>query len=530
MFEHRKTKHTLSSQKQSDLLLTNAKVFGGIEWNPPVWTDSILIRNGLIAAVGSYLELKKDSVNIEIVDLAGNYIFPGFCDSHLHMIEGGLSLETLDLSNLNLEESAKLLRESENETSKKDWIIAYNWDPVTSPITAEYLEKWIPNRLVFIHQKDLHSCCCSLTALKLAGIDKNTPNPSDGKIQFNSKGNLTGVLFENAIGLVSSLLPKLDKSDKKRLFLKAQDYLLKLGITAVSEVFDLGSDTLFEELDAGGELVLDIDGWIRLENWDGMEPTNDNYRKLSIKTLKIFLDGSFGSRSAALIDPYSDDAFNTGTLFYKDSELKKIILNAQNSGWQIAMHAIGDSAADQALRVLSEVPVLKNIRHRIEHIQLCPDDFKTKLGKKNFSASIQPIHLLDDQKWLMDRIGKNRSKRGFLWKSLLEEGITLASGSDWPVAGPDPLLNIHTMINRCGFKGEVLPEFNSNEKLDPVAAIRSVSYGWAYASGKENIRGSISSGQKADLTIVSDISPDMKDWSDAKISMTICDGKIVLTE
>ncbi len=325
---------------------------------------------------------------------------------------------------------------------------------------------------------------------------------------------------------VGRLIDRPDERCCRRFILRAQDYLLERGLTAVSEILSPGSESVFRELDRSGRLVLFVDGWRRVEEWDRTSPPPESGERFRVETLKLFLDGSFGSRTAALEDPYLDDPGDRGMLFYEDGELAGLLSAAGDAGWRVAMHAIGDRAVRQACRAIDSLGWKHRGRFRLEHLQLIPAGFAADLARCGAAASVQPVHLPDDQVWLAARIGPERCRRSFVWRSLLEAGMPLALGSDWPVAPPDPLLNIHIAVNRAGFGEKVRAEFATGEGLDPVSAVRAATYGWAVAAGMEGFRGAIAPGRAADLTLVSGVSPDLADWSEAKIELTVCGGEV----
>jgi predicted amidohydrolase YtcJ len=289
-------------------------------------------------------------------------------------------------------------------------------------------------------------------------------------------------------------------------------------------VVETESEAIYRELDEAGELVLQVDGWRRWNEKDVTEPPPPPVHKFKLDTYKLFLDGAFGSRTAAISSDYIDDPGNTGILMYNDVELIPGLQSAVQLGWRLALHAIGDRAVEQACRVLKGVGSSPFGPHRIEHVQTIGVDSLTGIKQVGAVASIQPVHYLDDTPWLSKRIDKELCNRTFAWNSLHQAGIPLALGTDWPVANPDPLLNIHSSINRSGFTSSPNPDFPMDEGLLPHTAIRAVTFGWALAAGCNAYRGAIVPGQAANFTIVSGVSADLRDWSSATVEGTIIDG------
>jgi hypothetical protein len=509
-----------------NLKLVGGRVYGGTGWNPPKWHNSVLIRDGIIDNVDS---IDDSKISNEIISIDNALALPGLCDAHMHLVVGGLSLRIPDLEGLKLQRVIAALRnyiDSEN-APKHGWVKAFNWQPWLCKLDAKTLDKVIPDRPLIVHNMDLHSCCCNSLALEKAGFGNDSQGFSPDIVECDENGKPTGILKEEAVQRFHDVIPSPSSVEIEEAILTAQDYLLSLGITAISEVLQPNSDIIYRRLNDNGKLKLDVDAWLRLEDWKpGMQPV-DFGRRFRINTIKVFLDGSLGSRTAAMCEPYNDKPNHSGILNYNDDELLRLLTPVVNCGWRLAVHAIGDSAVKQFCRIAKKLPRLKDITNRIEHVQVLPVEGADIVAESSAVASIQPVHLIDDQRWLEVSIGAERCKRNAVWQSLFNAGIPLATGSDWPVASPDPRLNLHCAINRCGFEEKPLECCLISEALSPHIAIRAASYGWAVAAGLEKHRGAISAGQKADLTVISGISEDMKDWSDAKIEMTICDGEIV---
>jgi predicted amidohydrolase YtcJ len=448
----------------------------------------------------------------------------------MHMAAGGRSLGLTDLSGMNRQHIREALtRAHPHDDTNTSWIEAFNWDEnPSSRLDAAYLEACCPGRPLIVHKRDLHGCCCNISALRVAGILEIGCDTSSEYIGCDESGAPNGMLYEDAIGLVVGKKPAITDEERREFILRARDHLLRQGLTAVSEVLDSGYESIFRQLDEEGQLILDIDGWKRFENWDHISRPHrgDHFR---VETIKIFLDGSFGSKTAAMLEPFSDGS-GSGTLFYTDNELLEIARETTAYGWRLAIHAIGDRATQQVVRFLAKAPKPKSGYHRIEHMQqLPPGDFR-ELVETRAVVSFQPIHIFDDQIWLPDRIGADRCRRSFIWRSLAEAGIPLASGTDWPVAPVDPLLGLQASIHRARIGQQPHPAFLYTEALEPWQAIRAATHGYAIAANRTSERGAIQAGLSADLTVVSGVDESLTDWSSTKVRMTVCRGKIVHTE
>lgn len=483
---------------------------------------------GVIVNIAPFSDLRSHTQSTEIIDLHGNLLLPGLCDAHIHLEAGGNSLGILNLLGMDATqiEAAFNLRAISQPTDS-NWFRAFNWEPSRCAVTSDLLDRYFPDRPVVVHQRDLHGLCCNNIALKLAGITDSRTDPDGGRIGKNEDGTLNGLLYENAIPLVESVIPTPTNSEREQHIISAQSKLLSLGLTAVSEVLEAGADQIYRKLDSNGEIKLFVDAWQRVEHWEEGAPPPADGNRYQLRTLKAFLDGSFGSRTAALNQPYVDRKGNNGLLFYTDQELRDMIVRAQNAGWRMALHAIGDRAIEQACRVVCTIPDRGQFRHRLEHVEMLPPGLVDLLADSGMTASVQPVHLLDDQLWLESCIGAERCKSVLPIRSLSDRKIPTAFGSDFPVVDPNPLLNIHTAINRSGFGEKARDEFSPTEGLNPVDALLASTHGYAYAAGLETVRGAIKVGQNADFTVVSGVTDDLVDWSEAEVQMTVCDGVVI---
>lgn len=534
-------RHSSNDSPANSLIFTGGKIFGGVGWKPPKWYEAVSIKNGMIYEVGDFKSINRNMNSAEVIDISGAVLFPGLCDAHLHLAFGGQSLDVIDLGGLDYLGVRNAIQKAIDNSNRDNniWVEAFNWDISDCSLTIDDLDEWIPDKPLVIHKRDLHGCCCNTLALRVAGITPSTVDPPEGRIGRGPNGKLNGMLYETAVGVVRQAMPAPSAEVVKRNILKAQQHLLSLGITAVSEVLEKETEDLYYDLCENNELILMIDAWRRIEHHPkgAFPPDFSQFKshghtpRLKLDTLKLFLDGSFGSKTAALFEPYLGDPDNSGILLFKDASLLEILKDAFSTNWSVAMHAIGDRAVVQACSIISkignELNYSSNIRKRIEHAEIIPANGIKCLIDAGIIASMQPVHWLDDRRWLSDIIGEQRVKRCFTFKTLLEHNIPLSFGSDWPVANPDPMLNIHTAINFEGFNRSAPHSYQVTERLLPWQAVRATTWGWAEATGTQNVRGAVHPGMIADLTVVKGLDDEMKDWSNAEIVYTICDGKIV---
>ncbi|HHE46844.1 MAG TPA: hypothetical protein ENL08_03970, partial [Bacteroidetes bacterium] len=351
----------------SSLKISNSRIFGGSGWNRPTWTDCLLIEDGAILAVGSSEIKEVRSEPVENIDLEGALVLPGLCDAHLHLTAGGRSLRIPDLEGLDQVGLLDALRSyADTRVNSSDaWIKALNWEPWRCGLNAELLDRTLPRKRVIVFTRDLHSCCCSTAALAAAGIGSDTPDPPGGMVERNPDGSPTGILREAALGLIHEITSTPTPNEIERAILEAQDYIVSLGLTAVGEVLETGYEQVYRRLDEENRLKIDIDAWLRIDDWDaGSQPPAEG-RRFRLNTLKLFLDGAMGSHTAAMNRPYRDVPDSRGVLFYSDDEILSLVKPAVEMGWRLAIHAIGDRAVGQACRILSQLPPAASGRHRV---------------------------------------------------------------------------------------------------------------------------------------------------------------------
>jgi predicted amidohydrolase YtcJ len=490
--------------------------------------EAIAIRDDRIAAVGCDGQIESlAGPSTKIIDVKGATILPGFTDCHIHLIEYGLSLRNLDLRLVRtIEELKKKVAERVYGPAK--WILGRGWDQ------ERFVEKRYPTRNdldeasrekpVFLRRVCGHICVVNSAALTLAGITAGTPNPPGGSIDRDSSGEPTGILRENAVDLVGRLVPSLELGDYVRATLTASELALRAGLTTVHCV--IGS-----ELELRALLDLKAGSRVRLRFYvlipvDQLKPaislglrTGFGDEWVRIGAVKIFTDGSLGARTAALEAPYSDDPRNQGVAIYSQQELDEIVLEAHRSGFQTAIHAIGDRATAMALHAIRNAELSapqKHLRHRIEHASVLNRDLIKRMKDARVLASVQPNFIVSDI-WLKDRLGVQRASLAYPFQSLLDAGLTIVGGSDCPVEPLTPLSAIEAATNR-----------DAPESVAAEDAISFYTRNAAYASFEENMKGTIAPGKLADLVIL-DKDPrkvQPATISNIRVLMTVVGGRI----
>jgi predicted amidohydrolase YtcJ len=532
------------AQAPADLVLVNGKIWTVNDKQAEV--EAVAVLGNRIAAVGSTEEIRKwVGANTKVIDLQGKRVTPGFNDSHVHFLDGGMGLASVQLRDARTpEEFRGRIRDFAAKLPKGRWILNGNWDhenwtPPALP-TRQLIDAVTPDNPVFINRLDGHMCLANSLALKLAGVTRETPDPPGGTIVRDAGGEPTGVLKDAAMNYVYKVIPSASEEVMAEAIRAALAYAAENGVTSVQdmsaspEVFGV-----YQKLLANGELTVRVYGIQPLSEWGRLARVgvrawfgND---KLRIGGLKGFADGSLGSTTALFFEPYLDAPKTSGLPsdeMFPEGKMLNNILDADRAGLQVAVHAIGDKANKTILDVFAEVVKRNGARDRrlrIEHAQhLRPEEIK-RFGAERVIASMQPFHAIDDGRWAENRIGPNRAKGTYAFRSLLDAGATLAFGSDWFVAPMEPLMGVYAAVTRRTLDGKRPQGWVPEQKITVAEAVRAFTMGSAYASGDEKVKGSIEVGKLADLVVLSaDIFKiDPVEIEKAKVVMTIFDGKAI---
>ncbi|HKQ91451.1 MAG TPA: amidohydrolase [Blastocatellia bacterium] len=532
------------AQAPADLVLVNGKIWTVNDKQAEV--EAVAVLGNRIAAVGSTEEIRKwVGANTKVIDLQGKRVTPGFNDSHVHFLDGGMGLASVQLRDARTpEEFRDRIRDFASKLHKGRWILNGNWDhenwtPPALP-TRGLIDAVTPDNPVFINRLDGHMCLANSLALKLAGVTRETPDPPGGTIVRDARGEPTGVLKDAAMNYVYKVIPSASEEVMAEAIRAALAYAAENGVTSVQdmsaspEVFGV-----YQKLLANGELTVRVYGIQPLSEWGRLARVgvrawfgND---KLKIGGLKGFADGSLGSTTALFFEPYLDAPKTSGLPsdeMFPEGKMLNNILDADRAGLQVAVHAIGDKANKMILDVFAEVVKRNGARDRrlrIEHAQhLRPEEIK-RFGAERVIASMQPFHAIDDGRWAENRIGPNRAKGTYAFRSLLDAGATLAFGSDWFVAPMEPLMGIYAAVTRRTLDGKCPQGWVPEQKITVAEAVRAFTIGSAYASGDEKVKGSIEVGKLADLVVLSaDIFKiDPVEIEKAKVVMTIFNGKAI---
>ena len=528
----------------ADLIIVNGNIHT-MERSRPL-AEAIAIHGNRIIAVGSNDEIKKlAGANTRVIDAKGQLVLPGFNDAHVHFMSGGFQLSSVDLRDANTpQEFAERIRDFAAKLPKGRWITGGDWDherwPGAKLPTRELIDRYTPDTPVFVNRLDGHMALANSLALKLAGVTRETKDPDGGIIVRDpNPGEPTGVLKDAAQSFVWKVIPAASFEEKLAAARAATNHAASLGVTSVQDM-SAGVDVgVYQTLLDRGELKTRVYAVWPLPSWDRLARTGvrAHFGSAMLRTggLKGFADGSLGSTTALFFKPYNDAPDTRGIpgpeMFPEGAMLERV-RGADRAGLQVIIHAIGDRANDNILSIYEQVEKEdgdRDRRFRIEHAQhLRPQDIP-RFARDKVIASMQPYHAIDDGRWAEKRIGHERAKTTYAFRSLLDSGAALAFGTDWTVAPLDPMLSLYAAVTRRTLDGKNPNGWIPEQKISLEEAIRAYTIGSAYAEFQENEKGTIVPGKLADIVILSrDIFQiDPIDIEKVKVVMTIMNGRVV---
>ena len=468
---------------------------------------------GKVIATGGD-ELLRAYPDATLVDGNGRFVLPGLTDSHAHVGSLGFLESELNLmGSPSLEAAVTAIAEFAADNPQAAWIQGRGWNQVLWPVkefpTAADIDAVVSDRPVWLRRVDGHAGWANTAALRVAGIDKDTPDPVGGKIIRDDQGKATGVLIDNAMDLVAAQEPVPDKDDIRNAFRNAMARMAILGITSVHDAgIDIEEAEVYISMADDGEMKTRIYAMLSDTgvNLDAMaEPLiaygND---RLDIRSVKLFSDGALGSRGAAMLEPYSDDVENLGLPFYTTDEMYGFIKKANGLGFQVGIHAIGDRGNRISLDALERAQGGKPspLRNRIEHSQIIALEDIPRFGELGVIASMQAVHATSDMNMAEDRVGPDRIKGGYAWRRLLDTGAIIANGSDFPVELVNPFHGLYASVTRQDRAGMPALGWYADEALTREETLHSFTLAAAYAAHQEERLGSLEPGKWADFIVV----------------------------
>jgi predicted amidohydrolase YtcJ len=500
--------------QKADLIFRNGKIFTARDAGH--FVGALAISDGKIIAAGTNQEVESfRKHSTRFVDLKGKLVIPGFHDAHLHFWNGARLQRQVNLiGSKNKREALQRIKLMVRKNKAGSWIVGRGWDHEIWPDRKlpdhRDLDKIAPDHLVYLKRVDGHAAWVNRKVLDLLNYHSETVDPSGGKIlRFPHSKEPSGILIDKAYEILDDLIPEPSLIEKLEILQSAVAYANTLGITSITDNTDASLFPAYAQLLSENRLTLRVNFWV--SGWthpDTLQILRDkqlvDYRFLNCGLLKYYVDGSMGSRSAYLLAPYQDDPGNSGLLQEEFDKLLKSIESADKEGWQVGIHAIGDAGNRMALDIFQSInkqrPKLDH-RWRIEHAQFVQPDDLLRFASLGVIASMQPSHCISDMKWVAQRIGE-RAKYTYSWRSMLDNQIPLAFGTDWPVEQLNPLLGIYAAITRQDTLGNPDGGWFPEQRLTVGEAVCAYTAGSAYAVKSEKWLGKLLPGYVADLVIL----------------------------
>jgi predicted amidohydrolase YtcJ len=518
-----------STQKpKADLIFTHGNIFTGVvdaaaSLGSGKRAEALAVLGDRILAVGPRDEIMKlKGPETKIVDLDGHFVMPGFNDAHMHLASAGLEKMNVNMVGAKtLDEFRDRLRAKVEAAGPAEWVVGEGWDetlwPVKVPPTRWDLDEVSGNHPVYLERVDGHIGVANTRALQLASVTVASRDPEGGKIDRDDSGTPTGILREKAQEAVQAVIPKPTHEKRRQAIELALADLASHGVTSAQDYSQWDDFQIYEELEHDGKLTARISEWLPFD--DSIEdlnkkrdshPASDNM--LHTGMLKGFMDGSLGSKTAALLEPYSDDPKNSGLPQYEAAKLNAMTKERLLAGYQIGFHAIGDKGIQLALDAFAEAEKAAkdgkvkaadggtDYRLRIEHAQVTTPQQILRFKELKVIASMQPSHLLTDMNWAESRLGPKRAEHSYAWAEFLRHGVVLAFGTDYPVEPVTPFRGLYSALTRISEDGK--KSYYPAQKLNIEQAITAYTTGAAFAEFAEKQKGKLEPGMLADLVVL----------------------------
>ncbi|MGB5739707.1 MAG: amidohydrolase [Woeseia sp.] len=515
----------------------------------PIWTgnpdqpraEALATRDDRIVAVGARADIESFiGKGTTVIEANGGMLVPGFIDTHVHFADGGSSLASVQLRDaMTPEEFTRRIAEYAKTIAPGEWILDGAWDHENwggELPTRAWIDDVTPDNPVWVYRLDGHMALANSLALKIAGVDADTADIDGGTILRDADGYPTGLLKDNAMSLVFDALPPPGPDLLDRQMLAAMQNVAAQGVTTVHDMAGFSSMASYRRLHAAGKMLTRVYSVVPLNEWEALRDevaksgTGDHW--LRIGGLKGFMDGSLGSHTAAMLEPFTDTPEDRGFLINKLDDMRGWIEAADKAGLQVMVHAIGDSAIRDLLDIfldVSEANGAKDRRFRVEHAQhIHPDDLP-RFAAQDVIASMQPYHAIDDGRWAEKVIGPLRAETTYAFRSLIDSGAHVAFGSDWFVAPAKPLLGIYAAVTRRTLDDANPGGWVPSQKISVEQALHAYTYEGAYSSFEEGIKGTLAPGMLADFVLLdrnlTNIDP--ADIRNARVLRTVVGGKTV---
>jgi predicted amidohydrolase YtcJ len=524
------------------LAIVNARIWTGDESRP--WADAVAVAGDEIVAVGSSAEIRKlAKAGTRVIDGSGRMVVPGFIDAHVHFMSGGFGLTSVQLRDAKTpQEFVRRIAEHAKRLPAGAWMLEGNWDHQNwggELPRRDWIDSVTGGTPVFIQRLDGHMSLANSAALRAAGVTRDTREVDGGEIVRDAAGEPTGIVKDNAAGLVGRAVPDPLPAQEDAALDAAMTYVARQGVTSVHNMGTWSDIAVFERARSAGRLRTRIYAAVPLASWERLRDTinargrGDDW--LHVGGLKGFVDGSLGSHTAAMLEPFTDAPNDRGLFVTTPANLYSWAKGADAAGLHVIIHAIGDRANRELLDVYERVQREngpRDRRFRIEHAQhLAPAEIP-RFAALGVIPSMQPYHAIDDGRWAEKLIGPERAKGTYAFRSLLDAGAQLAFGSDWFVAPPTPLEGIYAAVTRRTLDGRTPGGWVPAEKISVEDALRAYTTGSARAEYREGRKGRLKRGMLADLVMIDrDLTAvPAEAIRDARILLTVVGGRIVYAQ
>ena len=500
----------------ADLIVTNARIYTSDDTRPVV--EAVAVAGGKVLFAGNAAgAMALKGAATRVLDVGGRTVIPGMIDAHGHVAGLGDALHIVDLTGTTTyDEVVARVAERAKKTPKGQWVLGRGWDQNdwgdTRFPTHDKMTAAVPDHPVYIVRVDGHAGLANLKALQAAGVATATQDPSGGHIERNADGSPSGVFVDNAQGLVRRAIPRQTRDDVKLAITDAVREAQRWGLTGVH---DAGASAtaldVYEELAKSGQMKFRLYAMISddaptVDAWFKRGPLTDAYNgSLWVRSIKLYSDGALGSRGAALLEPYSDDAKNIGLLVSAPAHIQDVATRALKAGFQINTHAIGDRGnrlvLDAYEAALKAVPTADH-RFRVEHAQILNFDDVSRFAHLGVIPSMQASHQTSDMYWAAARLGAQRLLGAYAWRSLLNTGVVVPNGSDFPVEQVNPLISFHSAVSRQDARDWPPGGWYPAERMTREEALKSITIWAAYSGFQEKVLGSLTPGKYADFVVL----------------------------
>jgi predicted amidohydrolase YtcJ len=544
----------LPAKPKADIIFIHGNIYTGIRGTSSFGVSqraqAIAVRGDRIQAIGSEEQiLLLKGPDTKVIDLKGRFVMPGFNDAHVHLAEAGFQKQRVNMSGVkSLTEFREHLQARVATAAPGEWILGGGWDQTKWPVKALPsrwdLDEVSADHPVYLDRVDGHIAVANTRALQLASVTLASKDPAGGHIDRDETGQPTGILRESAKDAVTAVIPLPSHDDRRRAIESALQDVVQCGVTSIQDNSLWDDFQIYEELEREGNLPVRITEWLpfkasldKLREMRAAHPASDNM--LHTGMLKGFMDGSLGSRTAALLAPYSDDPKNSGLPQFDQAELNRMTTDRLEDGFQIGFHAIGDKGVQMALdafaaaekdardKQLQAVDGTQNYRLRIEHAQVTTPAQVAKFKELSVIASMQPSHLLTDMNWAEARLGADRAAHSYAWSEFLAKGVPLAFGTDFPVESVNPFRGLYAAVTRKSENGK--QQYFPAQKLTIEQALSTYTQGSAYSELAENDKGTLVAGKLADFVVLdrdlTAVAPEK--IMETKVLRTVVGGKTV---